>query len=65
MMYDVPPTDLGAPNGFTASTYEKIFKFFESVLPKDQIVMGFEPGYQAGNGKWEGMKMDMTEIDYV
>lgn len=65
MMYDVPPADLGAPNGFNANTYQTIFKFFESVLPKDQIVMGFEPGYQAAGGKWEGMAMDMTEIDYV
>ena len=65
MMYDVPPADLAAAGGFTAATYQTIFKTFEPHMFKNQIVMGFEPGGQAAGGKWEGMTMDMTEIDYI
>lgn len=65
MMYDVPPADLGAAGGFTAATYQTIFGFFEKHMSRHEIVMGFEPGGQAAGGQWEGMAMDMTEIDYV
>lgn len=65
MMYDVPPADLGAPGGFTEATYQFVLKSFETKLLKNQIVLGFEPGGQAAGGQWEGMTMDMTEINYV
>jgi hypothetical protein len=65
MMYDVPPADLGAPGGFTKATYKTVLAFFEKHLLKNQIVMGFEPGGQAAGGKWEGMAMDISIIEYV
>jgi len=37
----------------------------EQYLDKSQIVMGFEPGYQAAAGVWEGMKVDEEVIDYI
>ena len=27
--------------------------------------MGFEPGYQAAGGIWEGMEVDKQVIDYI
>ena len=43
-MYDVPPSDLGYPNGFTLDTYIPVFQAFETYIDKSKIVMGFEPG---------------------
>ena len=65
MMYDVPPADLNAPNGFNMETYKFIFGTFEANVEKHQIVMGFEPGAQASKWKWEGMDTDKSIIDYV
>ncbi|MCP3964763.1 MAG: hypothetical protein GY750_04725 [Lentisphaerae bacterium] len=66
MMYDVPPTLLDAPdNAFTLDTYKKILGYFEQYVSKNKIVMGFEPGFQAANGNWEGMIVDKEVIDYI
>ena len=65
MMYDVPPADLNAPDGFTLDNYEEVFDAFCKHVDKDKIIMGFEPGGQAAGGKWEGMEVDQEVIDYV
>lgn len=65
MMYDVPPSDLNAPGGFTLLNYRNVLNAFEQYFDKHQIVMGFEPGYQAAGGKWEGMAVDQQVIDYI
>ncbi|MDQ7831792.1 MAG: glycosyl hydrolase family 18 protein [Desulfovibrionaceae bacterium] len=66
MMYDVPPTALGAPpTGFTLSTYQMVLDAFARHVPKNLVVMGFEPGGQAAGGVWEGMAVDRQAIDFV
>ncbi len=66
MMYDVPPTALGAPpTGFTLSTYRMVLDAFAQHVPKNLVVMGFEPGGQAAGGVWEGTAVDRQAIDFV
>lgn len=65
MMYDVPPSNLGSPNGFTLENYKVVFNAFEKYIDKDKIVMGFEPGGQAAGGQWEGLEVDKDVIDYI
>ena len=66
MMYDVPASNLGAPdNKFILDNYIQVLNYFETYVPKDKIVMGFEPGGQAAGGEWEGMDVDKQVIDYI
>jgi glycosyl hydrolase family 18 (putative chitinase) len=66
MMYDCPPSDLGAPdNKLTLENYKQVLSYFEKYMPKNLIVMGFEPGGQASGGNWEGMNVDKEVIDYI
>lgn len=65
MMYDVPPSDLGATDTFTLSTYQMVLSYFEEYVSQDKIVMGFTPGGQAAGGVWEGMEVDEQVIDYI
>ena len=66
MMYDVPPSSLGAPdNKFILDNYIQVLNYFETYVPKNKIVMGFEPGGQAAGGNWEGMDVDKQVIDYI
>ena len=66
MMYDVPPSSLGAPgNKFVLNNYIQVLNYFESYVPKNKIVMGFEPGGQNAGGNWEGMDVDREVIDYI
>ncbi len=66
MMYDVPPSNLGAPdNKFILDNYIQVLNYFETYVPKDKIVMGFEPGGQNAGGNWEGMDVDKQVIDYI
>jgi len=55
MFYDLDPASVGAPDGLTLTTYMTILEFFERYMHKDLIVMGMEPGGQAGGYKWPGM----------
>ncbi len=65
MMYDVAPSDLGASDAFTLSTYRMVLDFFDQYISKSKIVMGFEPGGQAAGGEWEGMTVDKNVINYI
>ena len=65
MMYDVGPAAYGAPGGFTLDTYKKVFDAFAKCVGDDKIVMGFEPGGQAGDGIWEGEEVDNQVMAYV
>ncbi|QSH41408.1 glycosyl hydrolase family 18 protein [Lentisphaerota bacterium ZTH] len=67
MMYDVPPTDLGAAETFTLEQYKMVLEYFakEGNVSKEKIVMGFEPGNQAAGGVWEGAEVDQSVIDYI
>jgi len=66
MMYDVPPSDLGAPdNKLTLDNYKQVLSYFDKYMPKYLIVMGFEPGAQAAGGNWEGMEVDKSVINFV
>ena len=65
MLYDVPPSELGYPNGFSLDSYETVLESFENYIDKSKIVMGFEPGYQAAGGIWEGMEVDKQVCDHI
>jgi len=65
MMYDVAPSELGYANGFTLDTYIPVFEAYGNYIDKSKIVMGFEPGYQAAGGIWEGMNVDKEVVDYI
>jgi len=65
MLYDVPPADLGASGAFTLDTYKTVLGFFDQYVPKNKVVMGFEPGGQVAGGVWEGMEVDKEVIDYI
>ena len=65
MMYDVPPADLAAPEGFTLNNYKEVFDSFGKYICKNKIVMGFEPGGQAAGGKWEGMQTDREVTHHI
>lgn len=44
-----------------AFDYKQVLQnFVDGGVPKQKIVMGFEPGEQAANGVWEGMAVDMA-----
>ena len=66
MMYDVPPKNLGAPaEGFTIDNYKQVLSYFGKFIPKNKIVMGFEPGPQAAGGVWEGTNVDKSVVNYI
>lgn len=66
MMYDTAPTDIGGKaTGLELDQYELVLDHFAKSEHKDKIVMGFEPGYQASGGLWEGTKVDEQVVDYV
>ena len=65
MLYDVPPSDLDSPDGFTLETYKTVLESFGKYVNKDKIIIGFEPGGQAAGGKWEGIDVDEEVINYV
>ena len=58
MMYDEHPSEVNKPNGLDLETYKIIFENFSKYINEDQIVIGFEPGGQAGKGAWEGLDVD-------
>lgn len=64
MLYDVPPKDLGS-DSHTLATYKMVMDFFEKSVPKEKIVMGFEPGEQAAGGVWEGKAVDKEVLEYI
>jgi len=47
--------------------YDAIFDNFEKIgkVPLSKVNMGFEPGEQAGSGKWEGLDKDKSVAQYV
>jgi GH18 family chitinase len=66
MMYDVEPRAAGTKGEtFDIESYKMVLSYFEKYLPKDKIVMGFEPGVQVAGGIWEGMEVDRQVIDYI
>lgn len=66
MMYDTPPTDIGgSPTGLGLDQYKLVMDFFADFEHKDKVVMGFEPGFQAAGGVWEGFKVDEQVVDYI
>jgi len=59
MMYDTSPKDIGGnATGLALEQYKVVFDHFAQHEHKDKIVMGFEPGFQAAGGIWEGFKVD-------
>lgn len=59
MMYDTSPTDLdGKPTGLALEQYVAVLTHFAQSQHKDKIIMGFEPGFQAAGGVWEGFNVD-------
>ena len=65
MEYDVRPSDLNCPDRMQLSAYVAVFDAFTNYVDKNKIVMGFEPGHQAGGGLWEGSMVDKQVIDYI
>lgn len=65
MFYDQDPTDLDAPNGLKLKNYQTVLEAFEKIFPKNKLIMGFEPGPQFNNGKWEGAEVDHAVIDHL
>jgi len=66
MMYDAYPGS--AFNGrqyFTPHEYRTVLEAGSRLLPKEKIVMGFEPGYQAVSGIWEGFDIDFEVIQWM
>lgn len=64
--YDEEPEDVFAPpDGLKLKNYKDVLAAFEKVVPKNKIVMGFEPGPQYSGGVWEGFDTDHTVIDYL
>jgi endo-chitodextinase len=67
MMYDVPAKDATGIDRetFDLSCYRLVLSYFKKYLPKDKIIMGFEPGGQVAGGVWEGAEVDKEVIDYL
>ena len=66
MAYDCKPSDCGAPDtGFELKNYQAILSAVEKVVPKNKIIVGFEPGKQWNKGVWEGATTDEKVIDYL
>jgi len=67
MMYDVNPACLNTAEGkFAIDQYKDVLSAFENYVPKNKIVMGFEPASpQADSGIWEGEEVDKEVIEYV
>jgi len=57
MFYDMKPAEVNAPGGLTLKSYKTILDFFEIFMPKELIIMGMEPGGQAGKNIWPGMQV--------
>lgn len=66
MMYDTSPTDLGGKStGLALEQYKIVLDYFAQSEYKEKIIMGFEPGFQAAGGVWEGFKVDKQVVDYI
>lgn len=65
MMYDIPPTSLGEKDAYSFTLYQTVLSHFAQYVPKESIIMGFEPGGQMSGGVWEGMALDVQVIDYI
>jgi len=67
MFYDATPTELGCPTGekINLDSYKLVLDAFKAYVPKNKIIMGFEPGSQAAGGEWEGKVVDKQVIDYL
>lgn len=66
MMYDAAPyTAFVGKAYFTLDTYKTVLEASSRVLPPSKIIMGFEPGSQAGKAIWEGFDIDFEVIDYM
>ena len=65
MAYDVGPSYM--PNGKTwnMSVYKDVLSTFSSRVDPKLVVLGFEPGYQAAGGVWEGMPTSKEAINYL
>jgi len=66
MMYDASPgTAFTDHQYFQPDNYKAVLSAGSEVVSKSQLVMGFEPGFQAGAGIWEGFDIDFEVIDYM
>jgi len=66
MFYDQAPEDINAgEEGLKLENYKEVLKTWEAIVPKEKLVMGFEPGPQFNDGVWEGMDTDKTVIKYL
>jgi hypothetical protein len=66
MMYDAAPgTAFKGVMYFTFKQYKAVLELGASIIGKSKLVMGFEPGHQAGEGVWEGFDIDLQVIDYM
>ena len=65
MAYDVGPSYM--PNGKTwnMNVYKDVLSTFSSRVDPKLVVLGFEPGYQAAGGIWEGMPTSKEAINYL
>ncbi|MBK2084703.1 glycosyl hydrolase family 18 protein [Francisella adeliensis] len=65
MAYDVGPSYM--PNGKTwnMDVYKDVLDTFKARVNPELIVLGFEPGFQAAGGVWEGMDVSKQAVNYV
>ncbi|AIT10187.1 hypothetical protein LO80_09515 [Candidatus Francisella endociliophora] len=65
MAYDVGPSYM--PNGQTwnMNVYKDVLNTFSSRVDPNLVILGFEPGYQAAGGVWEGMEVSKQAINYL
>merc|ERR1712226_396981 len=66
MMYDAAPgSAFKNEQYFTLDTYKTVLSCAAETVDKSKLVMGFEPGFQATDGIWEGFDIDFEVIDYL
>jgi len=66
MMYDAyPGSAFNDRQYFTMEEYQTVLTAGAQLLPKEKIVMGFEPGYQAVQGIWEGFDIDFAVTQWM
>lgn len=64
MMYDASPgTAFKDSQYFKPENYKAVLSAGSKVVSQSQLVMGFEPGFQAGEGIWEGFDIDFEVIN--
>jgi len=66
MVYDVPAKMISPEmDVFQTWFYKVVLDSAAKVLPKEKIMVGFEPGFQAAGGIWEGFDIDFEVIDIM